>query len=120
MSDVIAVKEEFRMRRLLNAAKQDIVFYFKTIRLQFTRRLPLLARRLQTANSTGNDIVLFQERFNHFAERYGIIVPVTGVYDECTRSSVAEFQGRAMYILDGDGFVGPETARILHIKLLGV
>jgi hypothetical protein len=62
---------------------------------------------------------MFQERFNLFAKRFGLDVAVSGVYDAETRAHVAQFQGSVMYVLGGDGFVGPETARVLRIRLLG-
>lgn len=118
MSEKIAAAEESRMSRLLRALRQDISFYLKTLKLRFAHRLVFSAARLQARDITGNDIALFQQRFNHFAERYGIKVVVTGSYDADTIDAVSEFQGRAMYVLDADGFIGPETARVLHIKLL--
>lgn len=120
MSDVIAVEEESDMSRFLRTVRQDVAFFFKSVKLKFARRLVFRASRLQTKGAAGQDVVQFQERFNHFAARYDIYIaaPVNGIYDEDTRAAVASFQRVAMYILEADGFVGPETARVLHIKLL--
>lgn len=118
MSEYIAVEEREFMPKLLDAARQDIAFYFNNLKLIFTRRLVFAEARLQTEGARGEDIVTFQKRFNVFSERYGILAPVSGIYDAETRSAVADFQHAAMYVLDSDGFVGPDTARVLHIKLL--
>ena len=119
MSERIASEErEFSMSRLLNAAKKDISHFFKTFRVKFTTRLTFPASRLQVEGARGGDIAVFQDRFNLFAKRYGISVPVSGAYDEETRQAVAAFQRGALYVLSADGFIGPETARVLHIRLV--
>jgi len=89
------------------------------IRFRFDRRLPIDHRLLQTPGAEGDCVLVFQKRFNHYAARYGIQAPVTGVYDVATQTAVTLFQRAALYVLDGDGFVGPMTARELRIKLLG-
>lgn len=112
-------EREFRMSRLPNAIKEDLLFFFRTLRLRFTKRLVFRNTRLQVEGSRGQDIVKFQNRFNQFAARYGISIPLSGVYDEQTQRGVRDFQCRALYVLHSDGFVGPVTASALHIKLLG-
>jgi hypothetical protein len=42
---------------------------------------------------------------------------VTGVYDEQTIATVKKFQADKMWMATGDGFVGPYTAREVHVKL---
>jgi peptidoglycan hydrolase-like protein with peptidoglycan-binding domain len=117
MSELIAVEEEFSMSRLLDALRRSISFYYTNWKMHLTPRLSLPESRLQTEGATGDDIAAFQKRFNLFADRYGITAPVNGVYDEDTRRAVIEFQSTAMYVLDTDGFIGPDTARVLRIKL---
>lgn len=120
MSELYAVEEkESSMAGLLKAVREEFLFVFRSLQLRLTPRITILNDRLQTDCAEGNDISAFQERFNLFAKRYNICVPVTGVYDAVTRAGVATFQREVLYVLDSDGFVGPVTARKLHIKLLG-
>lgn len=85
----------------------------------FGPQLTIHKDRLQTENASGEDILLFQRLFNKKAKRYSIEVPETGVYDEQTRLGVSSFQRFSLSVINADGFVGPETAKRLRIKLLG-
>ena len=60
----------------------------------------------------------FQHLFNQKARRYGIEVTENGVYDTETREAVMNFQRYALSIGTADGFVGPQTAKRLGIRLV--
>lgn len=77
------------------------------------------AARLQTDGVEGDDIRAFQRLFNRRARRYQVQVEVTGVYDSATRIAMQCYQLRALAIRNADGFVGPQTARKLGIRLQG-
>jgi peptidoglycan hydrolase-like protein with peptidoglycan-binding domain len=106
-------------RRIFSRVGRLLKFAYLEVRFRFDRRIPICHSLLQTPNASGDAVTIFQKRFNHYADRYGLRIPVTGVYDEATQSAVASFQKMALYVLNGDGFVGPVTARELRIKLLG-
>lgn len=92
--------------------------------LRFLRKLiyrprPVFhASNLQILNASGPELVAFQNLFNQRVRRYGIRVDITGVYDEQTRESVRSYQRLCFSILNSDGFVGPQTARKLRIRLI--
>lgn len=97
----------------------DLRFTLREIELRLHRRISIDHTLLQTLDAVSPCVTVFQKRFNQCAWRYGIQVPVTGVYDADTQSAVTLFQKLALYVLNGDGFVGPVTAHALRIKLLG-
>lgn len=82
-------------------------------------RLVIDAARVQHLGPAGDDIRRFQEILNLRGRRYGVQVDITGVYDKETVEAVAKFQRVALSVLNADGFVGPQTARFLRIRLVG-
>lgn len=80
-------------------------------------RVQIRSWRVQTEGAEGSDIYLFQRLLNSRSRKYGIEVEETGVYDNQTRHAVSEFQ-RVVLNVRSDGFVGPQTARKLRIRLL--
>lgn len=94
-------------------------FLKNLLQVFFGPRLVIPAHRLQAEETEGADIKLFQQILNRKGRRYGIRVPVTGIYDKETRTAVSQFQVQCLDIMNADGFVGPQTARKLRIRLLG-
>lgn len=81
-------------------------------------RLTIEASRVQRLGTSGEDIEAFQKILNDRGERYGVRVDVSGVYDLDTVNAVAKFQRTALSVLNADGFVGPQTSRVLRIRLV--
>lgn len=96
-----------------------IKFFAAFRRRLFSPRLVLCSERVQREGTEGDDIQQFQSHFNRRARRYEIRVQETGVYDKQTRLAVAGYQRAALSIGTADGYVGPQTARKLGIKLIG-
>lgn len=80
-------------------------------------RLKIPAHELQRIHTEfSSNVQAFQERWNKLFPE-DAIMPANGIYDLNCKNRVEAWQYRLFGM--GDGFVGPETARALNIKLIG-